>query len=427
MRKAFLCAMVVTLGFGVALGQAQYKVLYNFGSVPNDGLFGIYSLVADAAGNLYGLTLEGGTMNGGTVFELSPTSGGSWIETTLYNFCPNNLTCPDGSSPGGLAIDSKGNLYGTTFFGGQSSCPVNGSALGCGVVFELSPPTPQGGSWTYVVLYNFCSVLSGGACEDGTYPVGAPIFDKSGNLYGATEGGGPSNGGGVVFELLPTSGGWTETVLYGFCSIYQNGYCLDGDVPYWGPTFDKSGNLYGTTAGGGNPTSYSGGTIYRLSPASGSWTETVLYAAPPARMQGINDLGPVSIDPTGNLYTTLTSEYGQTSGNGAVGSLSPDGKVRAFFFDGMDGRGAWTGVLVDSKRHVLYGTTGVWPYFTGNVFQLDSLGHETVLYSFCSQPDCADGYNPGGLLEDKLGNLYGITLYGGNQGEGYGVVFELTP
>jgi uncharacterized repeat protein (TIGR03803 family) len=427
MRKAFLCAAMVALSCGFALGQAQYKVLYNFGSNPNDGVFGGYTLVSDLAGKLYGVTSEGGTMDGGIVFELSPNSDGSWSETTLYSFCSSYSSCPSGGSPtGALVLDQAGNLYGMTSYGGQY-CPYVVNVMGCGVVFELSPPS-TGGGWTYSVLYSFCSV--GEFCEDGGVPLDPLTLDESGNLYGTTELGG-GNEAGTVFELSPTSGGWTETVLYSFCSLQQNGYCLDGAGPVWGVTFDKSGNLYGTTFGGGDTGSKAGGSLYKLTLGPGGWTESLLLTFKLPKGGYSADPGPVSIDPTGAVYTTLGQggNYGKGAqhGYGAVGRLGTNGRTDAFLFDGTDGQGPFNGVVVDDRRHVLYGTTGG-QYFVGNVFQIDSLGRETTLYTFCAQPGCTDGNNPGGLLEDKLGNLYGTTLYGGNQGgEGYGVVFELTP
>jgi uncharacterized repeat protein (TIGR03803 family) len=109
-----------------------------------------------------------------------------------------------------------------------------------------------------------------------------------------------------------------------------------------------------------------------------------------------------------------------------VKRLNGRGVVSTFFFDGTNGIGAYTGVLVDAKRGALWGTTtsGIDAY-NGNAYMLDQSGHETVLYTFCQLPRCADGQYPGGLIEDVSGNLYGTTLYGGTYG--LGVVFEITP
>lgn len=424
MRNVALSLAVVILACGAALGQAQEKVLYNFGSNPTDGKFAGSTLVIDRAGNLYGTTQQGGDQNnGGTVFELSPNPDGTWSETILYSFCNSASACPTGSTPWGLVPGSKGKLYGTTRFGGQSSCP---SVSGCGVVFKLTPPSAQGAPWTYTVLYNFCTVLVGKVCEDGISPAGPPILDASGNLYGATGGGG-ENSAGTVYQLTHSAGGWTETVLYSFCNPQEDS-CPSGGFPESnGLTFDKLGNLYGTTAGGGNPGGeYGGGTIYELSPGLTGWTETVVHAFP-APDSNYNILGPVTIGASGDIYTTITTNRIQSVSNGYVVRVRPDGAIKAFHFDGTDGKGPMTGVIIDAARRVLYGTTIDSIFGPGNVFQIDRSGSETVLYTFCQQPGCTDGYVPGGLVEDGLSNLYGTTVNGGNQGEGFGVVFEIIP
>ncbi|HXC44754.1 MAG TPA: choice-of-anchor tandem repeat GloVer-containing protein [Candidatus Dormibacteraeota bacterium] len=211
-------------------------------------------------------------------------------------------------------------------------------------------------------------------------------------------------------------------MLYSFCPGGGD-ICSDGNGPERGVTFDRSGNLYGTTAGGGN--AFLAGVLYKLTPSSGGWTETVLYNFP-VRKNWRNDPGPVTIDPHGRLYTTLTSFFTNYS-NGVVARLNTNGSIELFRFNGTDGRGPSSGVVVDTSRGVLYGTTDSSLFGPGNVFQIDTSDQESVLYTFCQQSDCTDGDVPGGLVEDKLGNLYGTTGNGGNQGEGYGVVFEITP
>jgi len=279
-----LCLAMLFSACGFTLGQAQYKVLYSFvsGTSPTPTT----SLALDNAGNLFGITHPYG--NYPTAFELSPNSNGTWTETTLYIFCIGQ-NCPNGESPDGtLVLDSKGDLYGTAAFGGA---PCANGFVGCGVIYELLPPSLPGGAWTETVLYSFCQVED---CEDGISPSGKLTFDRLGNLYGTTETGGVG-GSGTVFELSPGSDGtWTETTLYSFCA---SAGCLDGGYPYEGVAFDKSGNLYGTTSGGGS-TGY--GTIFKLSPGA-SWIETVLYTfIPPPGTYGKNTAaGPVSIDPLG--------------------------------------------------------------------------------------------------------------------------------
>src|SRR5271154_125792 len=257
MRKMFPYAVILVLACGLAFGQAQYKVLWNFAGAPNDGSEPTSNLVLDHHGNLYGTTLGGGslanppcsTIGCGTVFELSPNPDGSWTNTILYKFCTNfsQAGCLDGAFPkAGLIFDVNGNLYGTTSNGGGKNCPLDGR--GCGAVFELSPPALQGAAWTEALLYAFCATEMNDQCLDGGEPVSQLTFDSTGNLFGTTSAGGTgASPAGTVFELSPGPGGWTETVLYTFCSAGGFPVCPDGDQPQAGVTFDKAGSLYGTT------------------------------------------------------------------------------------------------------------------------------------------------------------------------------------
>jgi len=416
LRRIILCVVLIMFGCA-SISQAQFQVLYNFGSYPSDGSFPGNTPVLDGTGNIYGTTTQGGTQNnGGIVFELS-NSGGTWNETTLYSFC-TPPTCPSGAGPVGLVLDSSGNIFGMTTYGGVQPCPSSGVFEGCGVAFELSAPSARGGAWTYTVLYTFCSV--GELCEDGANPLGPLVLDKLGNLYGTTSSGG-TNDAGVVFELSHDQNGWTQNILYSFCSAGGD-ICSDGAEPEWGVTFDNSGNLFGTTSRGGD-----GGVLYKLSLSSGDWTETVVNNFPPPEPGGSNSPGPVSVDALGNLYTTLT-HFPNHEGfsNGLVGRLNTSGDARVFRFNGTNGKGPFTGVIVDASRRALYGTTLLSPFGPGNVFRIDKLGQETVLYTFCQQKqNCADGNYPSGLAEDKFGSLYGTTEYGGINGSG--IVFEITP
>ncbi|MGO9650127.1 MAG: choice-of-anchor tandem repeat GloVer-containing protein [Terriglobales bacterium] len=420
MRKIALSLAMLVLSCTLAMGQTE-KVLYSFGTNPGDGEQPFGSLALDGQGNLFGITPYVGTLGGGTVFEVSPNSNGAWTETVLYNFCSiaNNPPCPNGSVPNGTpVIDSKGNLYGAADSGGPP-CSVYPD-YGCGLIYELSPPSQPGGAWTQRVLYNFCQAQ---ACEDGLVPNGALIFDKLGNLYG-TAGSGGSGNKGIVFELSPGPGGvWTETVLYSFCS--SGGACLDGLQPEQGVIFDKSGNLYGDTVAGGS-TGY--GVVFKLSPGT-SWTESLLYTFPAQPgTYGYTVPGPMSIDPLGNLYTTATWVEERTGNleNGDLYRFGSTGNTTIYQFKNSNGNAPLDGVIVDATRRLLYGTTSQVENDSGNVFQIDAHGHETVLYVFCRQSGCADGKYPnGGLREDESGNLYGVTAEGGAYAKG--VVFEITP
>src|ERR1051326_8602528 len=416
MRNTILAVAVVIFGCSLALGQVQERVLYSFGGSPRDGILPNSTLVADRDGNLFGTTTTGGAQgtcygNGcGIVFELSRNPDDTWTESIIYNFCAGHsgFDCPDGATGSGLVIDSAGNLYGVR---------TDGGGTGTGVAFELSPPSMRGGTWTYTLLYTFCSVSN---CQDGWGPSGTLLIDSAGNLYGTTGAGGTADGG-VIFELSLDAGVWNETVLYDFCMFGQDGICPDGENPRSGVVFDNVGNLLGTTWYGGSSDLSGGGTVFKLSPRFGGWVETVLYAKPGSNSIG---LGPISFDHIGNMYSTFTPPVG--NGNGGVGRLNIHGRVDTYLFNGNDGKDPVGGMLVDGQRRLLYGVTSGGPVGRGNIFQIDATGREGLVYAFCTQPDCADGYQPlGGLIEDKLGNLFGTTSFGGANQEG--VVFEITP
>lgn len=209
-------------------------ILYAF-TGGSDGGTPAAGLIMDKKGNLYGTTVNGGTSNYGTVFELTPANK----ESVMHSFADGS----DGaSSYAPLIMDKKGNLYGTTGYGGAN----NG-----GTVFEIAP------DGTETILHTFT-----GGSSDGASPFGSLTADKSGSLYGTTTSGG-SAGHGTVFEI--TSGG-TESVLYAFTGG------SDGSNPYGNLIMDKKGNFFSTTYGGGA----SGvGTVFELA-ADG--TETVLHS-----------------------------------------------------------------------------------------------------------------------------------------------------
>jgi uncharacterized repeat protein (TIGR03803 family) len=370
-------------------------VLHSF--TGSDGSEPAATLIFDSAGNLYGTTMGGGATGNGTVFELTP-SGGAWVETVLHSF-----TGSDGSEPAAsLIFDSAGNLYGTTDYGG---------AFGHGTAFELSL---SGKAWAETVLHSF----SGGDDSDGSDPVASLIFDSAGNLYGTTQSGGLSCG--AVFELTPSAGAWTETVLYRFD-------CGDGASPFGNVIFDSAGNLYGTTRyGGGNVCNYGYGcgTAFKLTHAGGVWTETVLHSFNGS--DGDTPEAGLVFDKAGNLYGTTTGEG--TNGYGNVFQLRPSGgawteTVLYSFTGGADGGTPRAGLFFDSTGN-LYGTAEMGGTAgDGVVFEIAgySLISESVLYSFKGG---SDGSNPSvGLIQDAAGNLYG-TASGG--GKGYGTVFKLS-
>ncbi len=274
------------------------KKLHSFGN-GTDGWIPASGLVLDAAGNLYGMTDQGGDYEFGTVFQLSPDGRGGWTENKLHDFGNGS----DGGDPvAGLILDTAGNLYGMTAFGGD---------YGGGIVFQLSPD--GSGGWTENKLHDFVT-----GADDGYRPKAGLIFDTAGNLYGTTEDGGDGDrqygGDGTVFELTPNgSGGWTEKKLYSF-GVNLNINFVDGINPSGNLIFDAAGNLYGTTQYGGNSNycdieGYGCGIVFQLTPnGSGGWTEKNLHDFGNHRMDGEKPSAGLIFDPAGNLYGT--TQYG---------------------------------------------------------------------------------------------------------------------
>ena len=376
--KMNVCPGDAGLGCGVAFqlkqsanGRWRETVLHAFDGT--DGYNPNGSLILDSAGNLYGTTVHGGSLNGctglgcGVVFQLTPGANGQWTETVVHTFGGT-----DGAWPfGGLIFDSAGNLYGTASVGGNGACTG-----GCGVVFELTQGA--GGQWTETVLYSFSG-------SDGEKPTAGLAFDPAGNLYGMTEVGG-AHGWGTVFKLSPhVEGKWTETVLHSFDQT-------DGSEPGYGRlVFDASGDLYGTTPFGG-PSNW--GTAFKLTPRKdGKWIETVLHFFDRSKVGGGYVSSGLVFDRSGNLRGTAyeggkyTCPSNGDIGCGVVFQLAPAAN------------GKWT---------------------------------ETVLHSFGKG---RDGAIPGGVSLDPSAHLFGVTEDGGDLGgscgqkfyTGCGVVFEITP
>lgn len=296
-------------------------------------------------------------------------------------------------------------------------------------------------------LYSFCA-QSG--CPDGSQPYAGVIFDKSGNLYGTTEAGGPLTLG-TVFRLSPPAKGkdrWTEAVLHGFVHGRTNG---DGAYPFAGVIFDEAGNLYGTTRRGG---SADGGVVFELlPPAKGktAWTESRLHSFPECTgvLDGCGPSAAVIFDGAGNLYST-TAEGGTigSGGSGTVFELSPPAEGKTVwtevqlhrFKGGSDGDLPAAGVIFDHSGNlygaIYYDDAGFPNESLGEVFKLSppATGEKgwtkAVLYTFKNIPD---GEAPdANLIFDDSGNLYGTTVYGGiycdaRAATSCGVVFELSP
>jgi uncharacterized repeat protein (TIGR03803 family) len=400
-------------------GGVKETIIHTFADV--DGQLPQGSMSVDALGNPYGTTVLGGSHNVGTVFELTSTPSGALTEKVIYSFIGNpgeNDPGAGGSEPtGGLLLDAAGNIFGTTFAGGNATC----RGQTCGTVFELSPTA---GGWTETTLYAFNG-------NDGGQPNGGLVSDSEGNLYGTTPILGGAFGHGAVFELTRGPTGWTESVLYAF---QGKG---DGGVPFAGVILDDAGNLYGTTEeGGAGQGCFDGcGTVFELIRASG-WTEQVLHSFGGGN-DGYGPGSPLTFDEAGNLYGTTGA--GGPGGAGTVFELTPASGGRwtesvLYAFSGPDGNDPYlAGVTFDAAGNIYgattYGGSGSCNNATkgcGVVFKLSPTGNgkwrESGLYSFTGG---ADGATPeGGLVSDSLGNFYGTAQAGG---AGCGVVFGFTP
>lgn len=270
-------------------GNYAYKTIYTFPS----GYASAGGVGVDANGNLFGTTIAGGANNAGTVFELSP-NGGNYQIQTLWSFTGGD----GGSNPySNIAVDAKGDLFGTTSKGGGNAD---------GTVFEL---VPQGnGQYTFVTLHRF-------AGADGQLPMAGVTVDVYGDVFGTTSAGG-ANGDGVVFELVPTNGSFTYSVLHSFAG-------LDGAQPAASVAIDSNGNLFGTTAYGGTA---SNGVVFEIASYTGygpPYAYIRLYAFT-GNADGDRPEGGVAIDSNGNLFGN-TYQSGSGAGVGVAFELVNNG------------------------------------------------------------------------------------------------------
>jgi uncharacterized repeat protein (TIGR03803 family) len=385
------------IGLGVVaspLAQAtdpSFSVLYNFNG-GSDSANPLNGFISDREGNLYGVASSGGSFGYGTVFELSPTNQ----ETVLYSFAGGS----DGANPQGLLYrDYRGNLYGTTYSGGTANT---------GTVFEITSEGVES------VLYSF----AGGT--DGANPAAGLIY-KAGNLYGTTTAGG-ATGNGTVFELIRPVGArkaWTEKILYSF------GSSPDGSSPIAGVTFDKMGNLLGTTQNGG---AYGYGTIFELAVDS-NWAESIVHDFAEGSDGGVPKAGLTLLG--GNLYGAASDggDGNDPQGNGGtVFELESTAQgwqfITLYALPGWGISGSFRDVLVVSDAKI-YGTTHCdGTNGAGSVYELlkmKGVWNYIPLYNFTG----GDGqYSFSNLYKDKAGNLYGTTNIGGANGAG--VVFKIT-
>lgn len=364
------------------LAPAQtFTVLHKFKAAP-DGAYPYSGVIADQAGNLYGVTSTGGRYGDGTIFKVEP----SGKTVVLHAFTKHEGT----GSYASLLMDKAGNFYGTNSQLGSG---------GVGTVFKLRP------DGKLIVLHTF----GADGVVDGWNPQASLIADDEGNFYGTTVNGG-TYGQGAVYKVDDRTG--AESLLYSF------GNPPDGARPFGNLLLDSEGNLYGTTIG--NNMTGGASTVFEISPQG---VETILL-----NFNGGDGQYPAAgliRDNQGNLYSTTSA--GGTSGIGTVFELTLDGNIgNITVLHDFDGSGStpYSGVVRDSAGN-LYGTTWIGGnYNLGIVYKLDPSNNLTVLHNFSG----SDGAGPwAGLIMDKAGNLYGTTVGGGDPICGCGVVFKLTP
>jgi uncharacterized repeat protein (TIGR03803 family) len=295
-------------------------VLHSFSYSNADGAYPYGGVVRDQAGNLFGVTLQGGTNGLGTVYKIDSSGN----ETTLYSFTGQ----PDGAFPytEELVMDSTGNLYGTTSSGGINNY---------GTVFMLS----QAGVET--VLWNF----TGGS--DGASPFAGVILGPKGFLYGTAGAGGDvpacgqTAGCGTVYKVDIENK--VATPLYAFGS---GGLPNDGEAPYGLVAQDGEGNLYGTTIGGGT---YQQGTVFELDTGG---AETVLYSFGASANDGVQPWAGVTLDKFGNIYGT--TQYGGINyGTAFVLNSTLQETILHAFTNGTDGAYPVAGLLLSSDGSLL--------------------------------------------------------------------------
>ncbi|WP_250499883.1 choice-of-anchor tandem repeat GloVer-containing protein [Caballeronia sp. GAWG1-5s-s] len=397
----------------VSCSPGQVSTLYSFTGANGDGQYPEAGLAQDSAGNLFGTTYGGGSAGPGTVFQLKRNADGTYASpVTLYAF--TGAGAGGTTLNAGLIVDRAGNLIGTTNTGGSSNA---------GTIFELTR-NADGSYSPAVTLHSFTGVGT-----DGAYPDASLVQDGAGNLFGTTIQGGSANAG-TVFELARKSDGTyaTPTTLYSF-----TGTASDGKAPEAGLVLDSAGNLFGTTSAGGAANS---GTVFELVRGSNGTfgPAVVLHSFSGTGSDGAIPNSPLVADAAGNLFGT--SSAGGAASLGTVfmlrrsgdGTYTPATTLHSFAGGSADGAYPDAGLVLDGAGNIFGTTNAGGSANSGTVFEIRRNSDGTyasaisLLHVFTGVG--SDGNAPSaGLILDSTGNLLGTTNMGGTAG--LGTVFVL--
>ncbi len=414
---------IICVGAVTSAPAQTFNKLYNFCSQPNcsDGSSPIAGLAQGTDGAFYGIAGDYG-IGEGTIFRISADGHYS----ALYEFC-SQPDCADGIAASALLLGKDGDFFGDAGNGGSYTNCSNG----CGTLFKM---TPEG---AFTLLYTFCANQS--PCPGGAEPVGTLAQAADGNFYGATQSGGIvtmcGGGCGTVFRMTPSG---NLTTLYSFCSLPN---CADGAEPL-GLVQGANGKLYGITREGGNVNddycyALGCGTVFEIS-LSGQLTTLYNFCAQQSCADGYFPDGPPMQGTDGNLYGT-TASGGNGENAGIAFQIGTNGAFKILYTfcsqqNCNDGSLPGPGLIQGTDGNLYGATVSGGGSNHGTAFQLTTSGTLKTLYSFCSQLNCADGSDPqGGLIQATNGSFYGTTVRGGQSVEvclsaapGCGTVFGLS-
>jgi len=387
-------------------------------------------VAVDRAGNLYGTLSAAGSYAQGLIYSLALRAD-NWFFSSLYSF----LGGSNGSSPDGVIVGPEGDLFGAAS-GGIQNCGRDGTSY-CGLIYQTTPPAHTCAnalcSWNETAIYQFTG-------NTDAWGGNITAFDSAGNMYGLSApflSASGAYGYGAIFELSPSQGTWTEKVLYNFT----------GGTDGAGPSsllMGRDGNLYGTATGGGT---YGAGVVFQLVPSAGGWTENVLYSFTGGVTDGGSPGGLIQ-DSHGNFYgfSECSTQSGGCPGTYAevpAGGSPPPGSYASGVIFELSPPGGVTFLNVHSGDEEFCPTCGQWSWFfaltvdpAGNLYAAaDGLGYYYPNYCYCGAVGKANDYRQmiwsysggflGNLTSDAKGNLYGTVASCGP--ENHGMVWQYSP